>query len=218
MSLFVINEQAAAQPIPGCVNGLLTDHKAYVFALLGAVEGQSATTSWPQTFAQSGLPGPLPNVAPNFAVHYGITQSISAAGPRSRIWLPTAIPEIDELGNRWYTHTVDLVDPQTLAWIWLDRGGHPVVPAPCVGGPAPVPTPIPQPPSESLILSELRSLRSALDAGFATSGREHIEIRAAVDRPGWVMRILENKYVQMALFSIYTAVETKVGLIGKLFD
>ena len=158
---------AHAQPI-GC-NGGQIDFKQYSLAVLGAVEGQPAP-DWAAKLSASGFPAPQPNTPPNTKIHFGITQSIGAGGPRGRLWLPTAVAEIDENGNRWYTRTIDVVKHETQTWMWLDRGGNPPLVVEC--GTLPEPPEPPQPPSppippsippsgdiDKLILTEVQALR-----------------------------------------------------------
>ena len=153
---------AHAQPI-GC-NGGQIDFKQYSLAVLGAVEGQPAP-DWAAKLSASGFPAPQPNTPPNTKIHFGITQSIGAGGPRGRLWLPTAVAEIDENGNRWYTRTIDVVKHETQTWMWLDRGGNPPLVVECGTLPEP-PEPVPPvvlPPApslESIILAEVQALRA----------------------------------------------------------
>ena len=149
---------------PGCIGGVI-DYKTYVLShLLNAFEGAPAV-GWPEKLAASGLPVPLPNTPTNLAIHHGITQSIGDGGPRARVWTPTVVPEIDENGQRWYTHTIDIVNHDTQTWMWLDRGGNPPLVIKCgVTQPEPPAPPIPPsiPPSgdiDKLILTEVQALR-----------------------------------------------------------
>ena len=165
--LWAVSAQAAEN---SCGADGRLDYRVYVFNLLNAHEGASAV-GWPEKMAASGLPMPLPNVPPNQAVHFGITQSIGGdGGPRGRVWLPTAVPETDENGNRWFTRTIDIVKHETQTWMWLDRGGNPPLVVEC--GTLPEPPEPPQPPSppippsippsgelDKLILTEVQALR-----------------------------------------------------------
>ena len=160
--LWAVSAQAAEN---SCGADGRLDYRVYVFNLLNAHEGASAV-GWPEKMAASGLPMPLPNVPPNQAVHFGITQSIGGdGGPRGRVWLPTAVPETDENGNRWFTRTIDIVKHETQTWMWLDRGGNPPLVVECGTLPEP-PEPVPPvvlPPApslESIILAEVQALRA----------------------------------------------------------
>ena len=226
LALLFAAASASAQPIPGCVNGRLEDPKAWFFALIQRAEGQ-ASTNWPAVLTASGIPAApgLPYTPDYNNGAYGITQQISNEGPRGVLTIPTAVAD----SGGWRTKQILVVvdawpDTSRGTWQWIDRfpDGRPYVPGVCGPPPAPVPNPGPIPPSPpsdlSMILYKLDTLTGKVDAGFVASAREHIDITAAVNRPGWVMRILENKYVQMGLVALYAVVETKVGAIGKLFD
>ena len=83
--------------IPGCVNGLLVDPKAYFFYVIGRKEGDRAR-DWFEVMANSGIPnGPPPGVDPG-PEFYGMTQQSGAAGPRGRVFLPAL--DSDALGYR----------------------------------------------------------------------------------------------------------------------
>lgn len=120
---------APKAPVPGSENGRLVDPKAYLFALLGVKEGDSAE-NWAEVLRRSGIPaGPGPGVRVQAdAPFFGITQQINSAGEvRGRLFLPTDLP--DE--NGYYVHAIDLLDGEPLRWRWKDwLGGPPYAPRP----------------------------------------------------------------------------------------
>jgi hypothetical protein len=115
---------------PACVNGLLTNPKAYFFQLIGRKEGDPAG-DWFTVLSRSGLPaGPTQGVrVPPNAPFYGITQQINSSGQvRGRIFLPTEVP--DSAG--YYIHQVDVLsDANATFWVWRPHGGPAYVPRRC---------------------------------------------------------------------------------------
>lgn len=91
------------------------------------------------------VPGPgqrLPSDAP----FYGLTQQAGADKiPSSRLWIPAAIPQIDENGNEWFTRYIQYVQDKPggvhgvdFIWSWDYVSGNAYVPI-CDGGVTPVP-------------------------------------------------------------------------------
>lgn len=122
--------QVAGPVVAGCVNGTLSDPRAYLFSLIGRAEGSSAT-DWAEVLTRSGLPaGSRAGVRPPpDAPSFGLTQQIDSSGNvRGRIFLPTAAP--DDYG--YYLHAIDVLEGQPLRWGWKDwLGGPPYAPRPC---------------------------------------------------------------------------------------
>ncbi len=92
--------------LPGCVNGVLSDARAYFFYLIRRNPGDSAV-DWVDVMRNSGIPGGLPpGVVPPQSPFYGFTQQISSGGVyRGRLFLPTA--NRDSAG--YYSRTVDFL-------------------------------------------------------------------------------------------------------------
>ena len=199
---------AVAQPVNGCVNGVLADAPAYVWPILNRAPGQPAG-DWEQVLRASGLtggPGPHQQAG---AAFYGITQQIGAGGPRGQLFLPTASP--DELG--YYTHTILLLanapggDCSTNAgacvWAWIDRGGPPYAPRQCATTPTPTPVPVPTPTPQPVpvpvdqtpILTALNNLSKQIDLFSANNTAEHKALGEKIDKPGWFERIAKHPAV-----------------------
>ena len=129
--------------VSGCVNGVLSDPRAYFFSLIGKTEGSPAP-DWKAVL--ESLPGrgmgtnPKPGeIQPQNAPHYGITVMIDAGGnARGRIWLPTDLATVDGNGNRWFTHEIQVIAdgsaPGSFVWAWDSKGGAPYAPRPCPQG------------------------------------------------------------------------------------
>jgi len=135
--------------VSGCVDGMLTDPRAYFFSLIQRTEGSPAP-DWKAVL--ESLPGkgmginPRPGERqPRNAPHAGITVMIDAGNnARGRIWLPTDLAQTDHNGNQWFTHEVQVIadgpTPGSFVWAWEDKGGPPSAPRPCPqpSGPNPV--------------------------------------------------------------------------------
>ena len=109
--------------VPGCVNGLLLDPAAYFFHVIKRQKGQSAN-DWISVMINSGIPpGPPPGVDPG-PQHYGLTQQIGAAGPRSRVFLPAL--DSDAFGYRVAAYDYLENGPGGLVWTfkYFDGGGY----------------------------------------------------------------------------------------------
>ena len=115
---------------PGCVNGVLSDPRAYFFALIGRTEGSPAG-DWASVLQRSGLPaGPTAGVrVPSNAPFYGLTQQINSSGQvRGRLFLPTDTPD----AHGYYIHQVDVLsDASANHWVWRPLGGPQYVPRRC---------------------------------------------------------------------------------------
>ena len=126
--------------VSGCVDGMLTDPRAYFFSLIQRTEGSSAP-DWKAVL--ESLPGkgmginPRPGERqPRNAPHGGITVMIDAGNnARGRIWLPTDLAQTDHNGNQWFTHEIQVIadgpTPGSFVWAWEDKGGPPYAPRPC---------------------------------------------------------------------------------------
>lgn len=117
--------------LPGCVNGLLQDPKAYFFWLIGRNEGDLAG-DFQFPLRVIGFPnGNPPGVRPTFGPpNYGMTQQISGGTVyRGRLWLPTARPD----GLGYYAREVELLTQAGgLRWAWKENNdGPPYDPRPC---------------------------------------------------------------------------------------
>lgn len=131
--------------------------KAYFWELIGKSEEGSANDfkavmakpyPWNEQMLQipSNLPGPgqqLPADAP----FYGITQQTSGGVSSGRIWVPAAVPQVDENGNKWYTRYIQIIKDKPggihrtdFLWTWWYQSGHDYVPI-CKDTPGPDPTP-----------------------------------------------------------------------------
>ena len=115
---------------PGCVNGVLSDPRAYFFALIGRTEGSPAG-DWASVLQRSGLPaGPTAGVrVPSNAPFYGLTQQINSSGQvRGRLFLPTDTPD----AHGYYIYQVDVLsDASANHWVWRPLGGPQYVPRRC---------------------------------------------------------------------------------------
>jgi hypothetical protein len=114
--------------IPGCINGLLLDPKAYFFYVINRKEGERAR-DWFEVMSNSGIPaGPPPGVDPG-PEFYGMTQQTGSAGPRGRIFLPAL--DSDALGFRVSAWDILENSPAGLVWTFkfFDGGGY--APRPC---------------------------------------------------------------------------------------
>ena len=115
---------------PGCVNGVLSDPRAYFFALIGRTEGSPAG-DWASVLQRSGLPaGPTAGVrVPSNAPFYGLTQQINSSGQvRGRLFLPTDTPD----AHGYYIYQVDVLsDASANHWVWNPLGGPQYVPRRC---------------------------------------------------------------------------------------
>lgn len=123
----------------GCVNGRLTDPKAWFFDHIHRSVGQNAN-DWYNVLSNSGILGGPPPGQKAGPSNYGITQQIDSGGTyRSRLFLPTDTQ--DALG--YYTHPVDTVagNPGSQTWTWNDLGGPAYSPRPCDGIIVDPPTP-----------------------------------------------------------------------------
>lgn len=114
--------------LPGCVNGVLADARAYFFSVIGRKEGD-LSPDWAAVLLASGIPGGYPaGVAPPpGAPYYGLTQQLGGAGPRGVVFLPTATPD----SGGFYSRQILVTDGQR--WVWFDRfpDGPPYAPRPC---------------------------------------------------------------------------------------
>src|SRR5215216_625802 len=125
---------AHAQTVPvGCVDGQLSDPRAYFFSLIDRAEGQPAT-DFAGVLRQLAINGMRVNPRPGEhqpldAAYHGLTLMVGGdGGPRGRIWLPTDVANIDEWGNAWFTHEIQVIDDAPgggLQWRWRDIGGAP---------------------------------------------------------------------------------------------
>ncbi len=110
----------------------MQEYQNYFFSLIGAGVGQNAN-NWKA--ALESLPGmgmgtnPQPGQKqPLDAPHHGITVMIDAGGnARGRIWLPTDVPVLDDNGNAWFTHEIQVIAdgpvPGSMVWAWDSKGG-----------------------------------------------------------------------------------------------
>lgn len=80
---------------------------------------------------------------PPDAPFYGLTQQASGGVPSGRLWLPAAVPQLDENGNIWYTRYIQYIKDKPggihgvdFLWSWTYMSGSEYVP---LGGSAPVP-------------------------------------------------------------------------------
>ena len=116
--------------VPGCINGLLLDPRAYVQFVINRQVGQPAP-DWEAVLQASGIPATssVPGTVAGEAF-YGITQWKGSAGNvRGRLSLPTATP--DALG--YLTRSVDLLadnpawpvpcwqDARACVWAWREH-------------------------------------------------------------------------------------------------
>ena len=131
--------------VPGCINGLLLNPRAYVFYVLNRQVGQPAA-DWEVVLQASGIPA-TSSVAGTVATDgfFGITQWKGSAGNvRGRLSLPTAIP--DALG--YLTRSVDVLadnpawpvkcwqDSRACVWAWREHLDEPAyAPRRCPGRP-----------------------------------------------------------------------------------
>ena len=109
--------------IPGCINGRLLDPAAYFFYIIKRQPGQSAN-DWISVMINSGIPpGPPPGVDPG-PQHYGLTQQMGSAGPRSRVFLPAL--DSDAFGYRVSAWDYLENGPGGLVWTFkfFDGGGY----------------------------------------------------------------------------------------------
>jgi len=109
--------------VPGCINGLLLDPAAYFFYVIKRQRGQSAN-DWISVMVNSGIPpGPPPGVDPG-PQHYGLTQQLGSAGPRSRVFLPAV--DSDAFGYRVAAYDYLANGPGGLVWTfrYFDGGGY----------------------------------------------------------------------------------------------
>lgn len=135
----------------------MKDYQNYVFSIIGASLGANAN-NWKAAleslvndhgFGINPQPG---QVQPLDAPHHGITIMIDGGGnARGRLWLPTNEPTVDDNGNRWFTHEIQVIAdgqvPGSYVWAWDSKGGNAPRPfTPTV----PVEPPIEPPPSSGL--------------------------------------------------------------------
>lgn len=80
---------------------------------------------------------------PPDAPFYGLTQQTSGGIPSGRLWLPAAVPQLDENGNIWYTRYIQYIKDKPggihgldFLWSWTYMSGSEYVP---LGGASPVP-------------------------------------------------------------------------------
>jgi hypothetical protein len=85
----------------------------------------------------------------------------------------------------------------------------PIVVSPPVVPPPSVPPPPPPTDSGYQLAAKLEQLAQQLALHEAQSATRQQELKAAIDNPGYVMRILGNRYVQLALAGIGTYVTTR---------
>lgn len=150
----------------------------FFYALIGREIGTPAN-DWAAVMSSEFLwngkrqripPGPAPDVrlGPD-APFWGLTQQWSG-GPKARIFLPTAQPDVDENGNRWYTRNIQYIKDAPgggFEWTWFRVGGHDYAPVAGPGTTVPPVTPPPTtPPSnEAELLKRIEALEG--DARFA---------------------------------------------------
>ena len=131
--------------VPGCINGLLLNPRAYVEYVLNRRVGQPAP-DWEAVLQASGIPA-TSSVPGTIAMDafFGITQWKGSAGNvRGRLSLPTATP--DALG--YLTRSVDLLadnpawpvkcwqDARACVWAWREHLDEPsYAPRRCAGSP-----------------------------------------------------------------------------------
>jgi hypothetical protein len=114
--------------IPGCINGLLLDPAAYFFYVIKRQPGQPAP-DWISVMVNSGIPpGPPPGVDPG-PEHYGLTQQLGTAGPRSRVFLPAA--DSDAFGFRVAAYDYLANGPGGLVWTFKYFDGGAYLPRAC---------------------------------------------------------------------------------------
>jgi hypothetical protein len=171
--LFLLILLASSRPVyaqvPGCVNGVLADPRAYFFSQIARQEGWPANDFGPvlKQLAVNGMGvNPRPGERQSqTAPYFGITVMIDAGGnARGRIWLPTDLPET----NGYYTHEIQVIADAPgggLQWAWIDIGGAPYAPRPCSGSAPPVvvePPVVTTPPSDG-VLEAIASLRKQIE-------------------------------------------------------
>lgn len=105
----------------------------------------AATYNWNGQMMQipMNVPGPgrqLPSDAP----FYGLTQQVKGGVSAGRIWIPAAVPQVDENGNQWYTRYIQIIKDKPggtpkvdFLWTWWYQGGNEYVPICTDGTPVP---------------------------------------------------------------------------------
>jgi hypothetical protein len=146
VALLILLESStpAFAQVPGCINGLLLNPRAYVFSVLNRQVGQPAA-DWEAVLQASGIPATssVPGTVASEAF-FGITQWKGSAGNvRGRLSLPTATPD----GLGYLTRSVDVLadnpawpvkcwqDARACLWAWRDEqlDAPPYAPRPCGG-------------------------------------------------------------------------------------
>jgi hypothetical protein len=111
--------------MPGCVNGLLADARAFFYWKVNRTPGTSAS-DWVAVMTAAGWPaGYAPGIRPPAGPpYYGFSQQVNSAGvPRGRLFLPTSSP--DALG--YFSRETDFLGgPQhALVWAWSEKADAP---------------------------------------------------------------------------------------------
>ena len=123
LASLVFSTSAVNAQTVGCVNGKLTNAKAWFFNHINRTEGSPAN-DWNAVFRSSGLLAGPPAGVKAGSANYGITQQFDSAGnPRSRIFLPTDIPD----ANNYYTRQTDTVrgTASNQFWTWNEFTADP---------------------------------------------------------------------------------------------
>ena len=118
----------------------------YFFHLIGATEGAWANDFkfvMKQLYPWKGdllrIPENLPGAGqqlPPDAPFYGLTQQTGGDGiPDGRLWIPAAVPQVDENGNVWYTRYIQYIKDKPggvhgvdYIWTWWYQSGNAYVP------------------------------------------------------------------------------------------
>lgn len=81
---------------------------------------------------------------PSDAPFYGLTQQVKGGVSAGRIWIPAAVPQVDENGNEWYTRYIQIIKDKPggtpkvdFLWTWWYQGGNEYVPICTDGGTVP---------------------------------------------------------------------------------
>lgn len=147
--------------------------EAFFFNLIGRRKGDNAndfsevlnreyTWNGQRMKIPHNIPGPgerLPSNAP----FYGLTRQTDPSGntSKARVWIPAAIPDIDENGNQWFTRYYQIIEDTPggrhgidFTWSWTYKGGHDYVP---LTGPEvpPVIPPVESPPTNDAVIEAL---------------------------------------------------------------
>lgn len=94
-------------------NGVLRDPKAFFLSLAGVREGDPFPR-WKEVLQQMIDAGASRNVVEGRKPKrtdpfYGIGVMVDASGPRGRLFLPAAVPQVADDGTRWFTRDVQVI-------------------------------------------------------------------------------------------------------------